>query len=72
MLTSPMFEVLITFSPGPKISTMGPKLEKDDRASLMLLEPTVTASGTRAGLEFAALAAPFPAATCDVSIRKIG
>ena len=35
--------------PGAKISTTLPKLENDERASLMVVAPTVIASPTRAG-----------------------
>ena len=41
--------------PGAKISTTLPKLENDDRASVIVVAPTVIASATRAGEEFAAL-----------------
>src|SRR5881394_2267480 len=35
--------------PGAKMSTMLPKFENDDRASMIVVEPTVIASDTRAG-----------------------
>ena len=35
--------------PGPKMSTQVPKLENDERASLLVVEPTVKAPGVRAG-----------------------
>jgi hypothetical protein len=48
--------------PGAKMSTTLPKLENDDRASFCVDDPTVIASPTRAGEEFAALVLEFPAA----------
>ena len=39
--------------PGAKMSTQLPKLENDARASLLVVAPTVIASPTRAGEEFA-------------------
>jgi hypothetical protein len=36
--------------PGAKISTTVPKLEKDERASVLVVEPTVIAVASRAGL----------------------
>jgi hypothetical protein len=48
--------------PGAKISTTLPKFENDDRASLMVEDPTVIAAATRAGDWFAALVFEFPAA----------
>ena len=49
--------------PGAKISTTLPKFENDERASLLVLDPTVIASVTRAGEELAAFAFELPAAT---------
>lgn len=54
---------LMTFWPGAKMSTAAPKLEKDARASAMVLAPTVTAAAARAGLELAASTLLLPAAT---------
>src|SRR6267143_2997939 len=48
--------------PGAKISTTLPKFEKDERASVIVVAPTVIASATRAGEEFAALVFELPAA----------
>ena len=48
--------------PGAKMSTTLPKFENDDRASLLVDEPTVIAAATRAGEEFAAFVFEFPAA----------
>ena len=45
------------------MSTTEPKLEKEARASAIVLAPTVTAEGARAGEEFAASALELPAAT---------
>lgn len=49
--------------PGAKISTTLPKFENDDRASLIVDDPTVIASLTRAGEELAAFVFELPAAT---------
>ena len=57
-------QALITFWPGAKISTTEPKLEKDARASAIVLAPTVMAEGARAGLVDAASLLSLPAATC--------
>jgi hypothetical protein len=35
--------------PGPKMSRQLPKLEKLERASVLVVEPTVIADGARAG-----------------------
>ncbi len=53
----------MTFWPGAKISTTEPKLEKEARASAMVLAPTVTAEGARAGDVVLASVLEFPAAT---------
>ena len=52
----------VMLDPGAKMSTTLPKLEKDDRASVLVLEPTVIAALTRAGDEFDALVFELPAA----------
>ena len=49
--------------PGAKISTPAPKFEKDERASVIVVEPTVIASATRAGELVDASAFELPAAT---------
>jgi hypothetical protein len=48
--------------PGAKISTTLPKLENDERASELVLDPTVIASATRAGEELEAFVFELPAA----------
>ena len=48
--------------PGAKISTTEPVLENDERASVIVDDPTVIASATLAGEELDALAFEFPAA----------
>ena len=48
--------------PGAKISTTAPKFENDERASVIVDEPTVIAAATRAGEEFDAFAFELPAA----------
>jgi len=55
--------------PGAKMSTQVPKLEKEERASVLVVEPTVMALGTRAGEELHALALELPAATAKVTPR---
>jgi hypothetical protein len=49
--------------PGANTSTTLPKFENDERASLLVDDPTVMASATRAGEEFAAFVFELPAAT---------
>ena len=49
--------------PGAKISRHVPKLENDERASVVVVEPTVIALAARAGDELQALALLLPAAT---------
>ena len=49
--------------PGAKISKHVPKFENDERASLVVVEPTVMAFAARAGEELHALALLLPAAT---------
>jgi hypothetical protein len=57
--------------PGAKISTTLPKLENDERASLIVDDPTVIASATRAGDELAAFVFELPAATAYVTPAAI-
>lgn len=54
--------------PGAKISRHVPKLENDDRASDVVVEPVVTAFTARAGDELQALALLLPAATAIVTL----
>ena len=56
---------LMMTSPGAKISTHGPQLEKYARSSRMLVAPTVTAVGSRAGLCPQASALLLPAETYE-------
>ena len=60
--------VLMMSSPGAKTSTTDPKLEKEARASAIVVAPTVIAEGARAGLEVAASALSFPAATYIIDV----
>ena len=53
--------------PGAKISTPLPKLENDERASVLVDAPTVIASATRAGEKLAALVFELPAAIAYVT-----
>jgi hypothetical protein len=52
----------VMLEPGAKMSTHVPKFENDDRASVRVVEPTVIAAPTRAGLALHALALLLPAA----------
>src|SRR3569832_37866 len=49
--------------PGAKISTHVPKFEKDERASVFVVAPTVIALDTRPGEELHAFRLSLPAAT---------
>src|SRR5882724_7063685 len=49
--------------PGAKRSTQVPKFENDERASVLVVEPTVMAFAARAGEELHAFALLLPAAT---------
>ena len=51
----------VMLDPGAKRSTQVPTLEKDDRASLLVVEPTVTPVGVEAGEKLQALALLLPA-----------
>src|SRR5262245_3735022 len=64
-------QVDVMLDPGAKMSTQVPKLENDDRASVLVVEPTVMAAGTRAGDELQAFALEFPAATAKVTVRAM-
>ena len=53
----------VMLEPGAKRSTQVPKLEKLERASVLVVEPTVIAAATRAGEPLQALVFSLPAAT---------
>jgi hypothetical protein len=53
----------VMLEPGAKMSTHVPKLENDERASVLVVAPTVFAAAARAGDELHALAFELPAAT---------
>jgi hypothetical protein len=53
----------VMLDPGANRSTHVPKLEKEERASVLVELPTVSACDTRAGEEKQALALLLPAAT---------
>jgi hypothetical protein len=57
-----VFQVEVMLEPGAKMSTQVPKFENEERASVMVVEPTVSAAATRAGDELHALALLLPAA----------
>ena len=52
----------VILDPGAKMSTTLPKFENDERASVLVLDPTVMAALTRAGDEFDAFVFELPAA----------
>ena len=56
-------QVEVMLEPGAKMSTQVPKLENEERASVFVVDPTVSALATRAGDELQALALLLPAAT---------
>jgi hypothetical protein len=53
----------VMLEPGAKISKQVPIFEKEDRASAVVVDPTVIALTARAGEELHALTLLFPAAT---------
>jgi len=55
-----VFHDEVMLLPGAKISTQVPKFEKDERASVVVVEPTVIALGSRAGEEPQASRLSFP------------
>jgi hypothetical protein len=59
-----VFQADVIDDPGAKMSRQVPMLENDDRASVLVVEPTVIAFGTLAG-DFVHASAPvsLPAAT---------
>ena len=57
-----VFHDEVMLEPGAKISTQVPKFEKDERASVLVVEPTVMALATRAGDEVQASVLLLPAA----------
>src|SRR5688572_26827682 len=61
----------VMLEPGAKMSKQLPKFENEDRASVLVLEPTVMAAGTRAGELLQALVLEFPAATPKVTPRPM-
>jgi hypothetical protein len=57
----------VMLEPGAKMSTTLPKFENDDRASVLVDDPTVIASLTRAGEKLLAFAFELPAAIAYVT-----
>ena len=57
-----VFQADVMLEPGAKRSTQVPKFENDDRASVIVVLPTVSACATRAGEELHAFALLLPAA----------
>jgi hypothetical protein len=62
-----VYQADVMLEPGAKISTQVPKLENDERASELVVEPTVIALETRAGEKLQAFALELPAATANVT-----
>jgi hypothetical protein len=58
-----VFQEEVMLLPGAKTSTQGPKFENDERASVVVVEPTVIAFATREGEPLQAFVFSFPAAT---------
>ena len=66
-----VFEVIqadTMLEPGAKISRHVPKFENEERASVVVVEPTVIALAARAGDELHALVLLLPAATAIVTL----
>jgi hypothetical protein len=57
-----VFQAEVMLEPGAKMSRQVPKFEKEERASLLVVAPTVLAAATRAGDVLHALAFELPAA----------
>ena len=57
-----VFHDEVMLEPGAKISTHVPKFENDERASVVVVDPTVIALGSRAGEKLHAFALLLPAA----------
>ena len=53
----------VMLEPGAKMSRHVPQFENEERASVLVVEPTVLAEGARAGEELHAFAFELPAAT---------
>jgi hypothetical protein len=57
-----VYQADVMLEPGAKRSTHVPKFENDERASVLVVEPTVFAAETRAGEPLQAFALSLPAA----------
>jgi len=57
-----VFQDEVMLEPGAKTSTHVPKFENDERASVLVVDPTVIALGSRAGEELHAFVLLLPAA----------
>src|SRR6185503_4778777 len=66
-----VFHVEVMLEPGAKTSTQVPKFENDERASVVVVDPTVSAVATRAGEELQAFALLLPAAIAYVTPEAI-
>jgi hypothetical protein len=62
-----VFNAEVMLLPGAKMSTQAPKLEKDERASALVVAPTVIAVGSLAGEKLHASRFSLPAATTIVT-----
>jgi hypothetical protein len=58
-----VYQAEVMVDPGAKMSTQVPKFENEDLASVLVVEPTVSAAAARAGEELQAFALLLPAAT---------
>ena len=61
-----VYQAEVMLEPGAKMSRQVPKFENEERASVLVVEPTVIAFGARAGELLQALALSLPAATAMV------
>jgi hypothetical protein len=66
-----VFQADVMLEPGAKRSRQDPKFENDDRASVFVVLPTVSACVTRAGEELHAFALLLPAAIAKVTPAAI-
>ena len=62
-----VFHDAVMLLPGAKMSTHVPKFENEERASVVVVEPTVIALGSRDGETLHAFWFSFPAATAKVT-----
>ncbi len=63
----PVYQADVMLEPGANRSRQVPKFENDERASVLVVAPTVTAAATRDGEPLQALVFSLPAATAKVT-----